>query len=100
MASTLNGLIRNLGWGDYGNPRPGARPRGTSTAAFTHSGFTRSFATFSRLPGPSPAAYRLNDNLTVTITFSRPPSFVMAWVFSSLSLADQGFLLTHEQGHY
>jgi hypothetical protein len=101
MASTLNGLIRTLAWGDYGTPRAGSAPRPgqSATAAFTDSAFTRSLATFSRVPGSS-AAFRLNDNVTLSISFRRPPSFVMAWVFSSMSSADQGFLLNHEQGHY
>src|SRR5262245_22983779 len=92
--------MRTLAWSDYGTPRAGARPNGAATAAFTDTKFTRNFATFSRVPGSSPAVFRLNDNIALTISFTRPPSFVMAWVFSTMSTADQGFLLNHEQGHY
>jgi hypothetical protein len=101
LASQLTGLLKTLAWTDYGTPRPGPRPTGPATAALTHAGFTRNHATFTPAAGSRPTAFLLDDNLSVAITFGAPPrSFVMAWVFSTMSSADQAFLLAHEQGHY
>src|SRR5262245_26497059 len=100
MASQFGGLSLPLTWGNYGTPRAGARPRGHPTAALTHSDYHCTRPTFSRVPGSHPAVFRLDDNITLKVTFRQPPSFVMGWVFTTMSPPDQRFFLNHEQGHY
>ena len=101
MPSTLVGLKRVLTWSDFGTPVKKAPPAPgkTATAAFTFAQYGSKGIGGEVVPGSKPAAYRLRDNVTMTVQFAKAKSWVADWVFKQ-SATFQKDLLKHEQGHY
>jgi hypothetical protein len=100
MPSQLSNLKKQLQWSDFGPPanRPAPGPGQTATAALTHTDYTFSMNA-ERIAGTNPPRFRLKDDVTISIRFRRPPSWVANWVFQRSS-QEQNRLLHHEQGHY
>jgi hypothetical protein len=96
MSSKLNGLDRQLAWREYQN-KPGAAPGPgqAATAALTFSGWQGSAVHFINHGG----RFELVDDVTVSITFSTPKSWVMGWALNKPTPFPAD-LLNHEQGHY
>lgn len=100
MASTLTGLLKTLTWSDFGTPRAGSAPAPGTTATTAETIVNVGFSglAFDPVPGTT-GQFTLRDSLSVTITFNRSQSFVMAW-FLTRSQAEKDRMLNHEQGHY
>lgn len=101
MASSMTGLFKTLSFSEFPTPRQGnpPGPGQHATAALTHSGFSSTGPSIQQVGGSRPATFRIQDNMTVTITFNRNQSFVMQWALNRPAPFPAD-LLNHEQGHY
>ena len=100
MSSKLNGLIRQLKWGDFGKPKakPAPKPGGFAVAAFTNAVYDGPSWSIMPVAGTKPVEFELKDDMTVTIAL-KSTSWVADWVFKQPQRF-QDSLLEHEQGHY
>jgi hypothetical protein len=100
MSSKLNGLIRQLKWGDFGTPRskPAPKPGGFAVGAFTNAVYDGPSWSIDPVAGTKPTEFELKDDMTVTISL-KSTSWVADWVFKQPKPFQDG-LLVHEQGHY
>jgi hypothetical protein len=100
MASQLSNLRRTLTWNDFGTPVRGPDPAAgvVATAAQTRATHSHSINS-ENVPGSSPAQFRLQDSVTLSVILQRNQMFVNAWVFRRPQTF-QDTLLHHEQGHY
>ena len=102
MASRLVNLIHAVAWSEYQrhhSPAPGAGV--FAIGAQTAMGMSQNniITKVEQIPGSSPAAFRVQDEMEVTISFNARNSWVEDWVFSQRPQF-QTDLLNHEQGHY
>jgi hypothetical protein len=102
MSSQLVNLIHTVAWSEYQrrhNVAPGAGV--FAIGAQTGMGMTQNniVTKVEQIPGSSPAAFRVQDDITITITFDANTSWVEDWVMAR-SPQFQNSMLNHEQGHY
>ncbi len=96
MPSRLTGLFRTLTWRDFRGRVP-SNPGTMKAKAAT--GFSPSSPQTVSYSEGGTTLWRLQDNITINVTFDSATSWVLSSVRSE-PISEQNRLLKHEQGHY